>query len=243
MTVHRSLANGLILVEAPDGGEPFLDVAQWAVAQCIPTWNWSDVLSSPVRVLMVPDIAKPPWAEGLTRSANRVVRVVMQTRRGRPRRNRMAYIMLHELAGHMVDADHLTGRRAGIRALMIPRPTSWSDDDGLEGMARYWHLPSEAYANRIVEAITAKRVVSPFDDDYTRNIPDADLGHLVEVVTAPPLMPTEPEPELPEVPTPPEPDPALEICRARVAELEAAIAHASEDLDGAGVALPTPPEV
>lgn len=228
--ISRSLAGGRIVAEAPDGMEDCLDLAEWSLAQVLPGWDWAKVLRAPVRLLYVADIAKPSWAEGLTRADNRVVRVVIQRRRGVLRRNRMSYIGLHELAGHMVDHDHLDGRRGAIRSIMVPKPTSWNDVDGLEGMASYWHLPSEAYANRIVEAMTEGRVSSPFDDDYTRTIREERLRDLLAIVMAEPNDGDE-DPVVVPTPTPPEPEPSIEELRQEVVRLTAVIAAGAEKVE------------
>jgi hypothetical protein len=187
------------------------------------------LLTKPATLRFVDQIGKPapPWATGFWRGKPRIGDVRKQFRTdGTPKVGIIRYLSLHELLGHGSDEDVLAGKRARIMALMEPRPGTWVDDDDLTGFAKYWRLPFEAYANRLVEAITAGKVRSPYDDDYTRNIPDNRLADLVtiveEVITPPP--PVEPPPT-------PLPIPPTDMDAIRRAWLEAEAAISAEMAD------------
>lgn len=200
----KTLAGGLILLEDSKPLLGFGELIEEAISWVDPTY-WPRLLRAPVTLMVVDSIAKPIWAEGKWSGSSRTARVKRLYREGgKPKANRVRYTALHEAAGHGSDEDVLgKAKRQGIMELMDPRPDSWSDVDGLEGMRAYWRLPPECYANRMVEALTAGRVTSPFDDDYTRTIPNAKLNELLNRAMLP--APAAPEPPTVEPPAMPPP--------------------------------------
>lgn len=218
----------LVTVEAADNLAEFVDVITAGLDKIdVPL---DELVSSHLTVRVVASIAKPAWAEGKWRQADRLALVrAMRRSDGKPRYNKVQYTAIHEI-GHAVDDDRLAGKRADVMALMTPQPSKWNDDDNLaDPMARYWRLPSEVFANRLVEAITGGQVRSPYDDDYTRWIPDRKLDELVSIVRrqAPPIVEPIPEP-------PAEPPPVSSfdeaIVRAAIAETDKAIRAELDDL-------------
>ncbi len=226
--VTQTTPDGLITV---DGPQQFVDLAFEALA--LVDVDPVLLLNAPVRVQFVDKLAPPapPFAEGLWRRRPRRADLVMLRRPdGSPRAGRLRYHVLHEVFGHATDLDRLDGKRARVRALMAPGPSTWSDVDGLDGMAAYWRLPSECFANRMVEAITKGRVRSPFDDDYTRWIPDARLADLVAIVVEPPPS-TWSDVEQPVEPMPEPPSP-LDLLRSAVLTADADIRATLDALVG-----------
>lgn len=207
--------SGLVTIHGPGD---FVQLGLDALAQVIVPIEL--LIAGPMSLSYVEQIGPPAptWAKGYFRSGARRADI-RQVRRsdGRPRRALVQYLTLHELLGHGSDLDVLDNKRPAIRKLMSPYPTSWGDDDGRTGMARYWHLPSECYANRLVEALTQGQVRSPYDDDYTRWIPNAALDDLVELVIHKPSQP-DPEPTVPALPGPPPVE--LDAVRALVAQTD-----------------------
>jgi hypothetical protein len=168
------------------------------------------------------------WAQGLWKgSARRALVKQMRRSDGGPKPNLIRYLTIHELLGHGVDGDRMRGKRARARDMMEPHPSGWSDSDGRTGMARYWRLPSECFANRMVEALTDHRVRSPFDDDYTRTIPDAKLDRLVDLVLEDSDEPDEPT----DPPIEPEPEPPPDALDAAIALAQQANADIRKDLE------------
>jgi len=190
-----------------------------------------ELLTKPTTIRYVANIGlpAPSWSKGFWRSRIHTADV-RQLRRpdGSVAVGQIRYLTIHEALGHGSDDDVLAGKRRSIMDLMDPRPSSWTDGGNRTGMARYWHLPFECYANRLVEALTAGHVRSGYDDDYTRWIRDVDLEKLVDLVITEPV---DPDTELPAIPVPePPPDPALEIALARVAQLEQLIRAESVEI-------------
>ena len=179
----------------------------------------------------------PTFAEALWKGAQRTAYVrTLKRPDGSTRSGRVAYHTLHEVFGHGVDDDRMHGKRKAARKLMRPYPTSWSDVDGLKGMAAYWRLPSECFANRMVEAITHGVVRSMFDDDYTRTIPDEWLDELVDLVLTQPPDPVDVDPPVPPTIEPPSPaDDQLIALRAAVAQADAAIRSELDTLTHAAI--------
>lgn len=234
--VETKLAGGLItLVDGkPELG--FHDIAAQAVGY-VATDIWGYLLNRKAcRLLLVDAIAKPSWAEGRWKQSTRTAQVRrMYASNGEPRANRVRYTVLHELAGHGSDSFGLDAKdRSAAMALMSPKPSSWADVDGAEGMRAYWRLPSESYANRLVEALVGKRVSSPYDDDYIRKIPDSSLAKLKDIAireTAAPIPPAEePIEEPPPTPLELELMQALEAANGRLAVYDAQTLKASEAL-------------
>lgn len=171
----------VIIWEGPD---EFVDLGKRAVGLC--DARWPGLLKKDITLSFVDAIPNAPeWAQGLWRGGQRHGFIKnMRRKDGRPKSNLIQYLSIHEGLGHPSDQDRMDGKRGPARRLMIPRPDGWRDTDAFYGMEAYWHYPFECYANRLVEALTGGAIRSPYDDDYTRWIPDADLPKLLELPLA-----------------------------------------------------------
>jgi hypothetical protein len=169
---------GRIIFEGP---QAFVDLGKRARDLCDD--RWPNLLKSDIGLAFVDQIpGAPEWAVGLWRGGTREGFVrTLRRRDGTPRAMTIMYLTLHEGLGHPSDQDRMSGRRGTARRLMHPFPDSWRDVDQYTGMTGYWHLPFECYANRLVEGLTQGAVRSPYDDDYTRWIPDGDLDKLIAI--------------------------------------------------------------
>lgn len=243
------LANGLITLidDKPELG--FHDLVEEALSW-VSDVVWDQLLKGrAVRLALTDSISRPAWAEGKWRRSDRTALVRrMYNDSGKPRANRVRYTAIHELAGHGSDSSSLDAQdRADIMDLMMPRPSGWTDDDNLEGMAAYWRLPYESYANRLVEALVGRKITSPYDDDYTRKIPDTRLGALRDIAlrsTPVPVPPVdEPIEEPPPTPLELELMQALEAANARLTIYDAQTLKASEALWRPEWGTFPPPEV
>lgn len=217
---------GLITVEddKPDAG--FGRIVTDAI-ELVPAETWTKLLAGkPATVRLVDSLESPVWAEGKWNGGSRTARVKRMYRGdGKPRRNKVAYTALHELAGHGSDSSSMgAGKRTRIMALMTPRPSHWRDTGSADPdtMAGYWALPYESYANRLVEALTLGEIRSPYDDDYTRVIEEKHLDELLRIVAGEdqPTPAPEPEPEPPDNPELAEILRMLEASRAEVRHYE-----------------------
>jgi hypothetical protein len=241
-------AGGLITIVDDKPAKGFGRIVQDAM-EMVSDETWRKLLAGkPLEVLLVDKIANPAWAEGLWRSTPRRAVIRRQYRGdGQPKRGRVQYIALHEIAGHGSDSSSLgSKKRNAVMALMDPKPGHWRDRGSASSgsMAGYWALPSESYANRLVEALTLGEVRSPFDDDYTRTIADKHLDELLRIVAGAdePSPTPDPEPEPPLNPELAELGRMLEEARAEIAHYEdvtyGAVALLWDDAWGARPAKP-----
>jgi hypothetical protein len=183
-------------------------------------------LTHPARIIYQDNIDNPPWAEGKYNGLQdgvHMVRIKKVKKDGHPAYNKIRYYTLHEL-NHAIDADSLDGDdKTAIRGLMEPHPDGWRDTKGGDS---YWHLPSESWANRLVEAMVkpASEITSMFDDDYTRKVSDGELDELYAFTIAGEAHTGEPPPE--EIVDPPAPDypamiaEAIDLMEQAIAVLE-----------------------
>ncbi len=182
-----------------EGPQEFVDIGLAVMdALVVPA---EKLLLAPTRCVFLPALTSgPKWAEGVYRGSRRTAEVrTMRRADGKPRYARVFYTAAHELFGHGADHDCMDGKRRVAMALMSPQPTRWAGGHGKTGMARYWQYPFENYANRMAEAVTGHKAVSPYDDDYTRPIDDADLAALVDLTTVGVPNPADHEPPPPTV--------------------------------------------
>jgi hypothetical protein len=188
---ERKLLNGLVTLIDEEGGDAFIELGVEAIEDVKADFPWdgrgeekAGLLRHPVKVIYQANIENPPWAEGKYNGVNdgfHMIRIKKIKKDGHPAYAKIRYYTLHEI-NHAIDADSLDGEdKSAIQALMDPRPSGWKDAKGGDS---YWHLPSESFANRLVEAmvVPASEITSMFDDDYTRKITNEELDDLYATV-------------------------------------------------------------
>jgi hypothetical protein len=185
--MHKTMLDGLIVIEDGDAGDDqhaYLDLAVEAIESVKPDFPWSGLLKGTVTVRFVDNIGEgDSFAEGKWVSSKRLVKIERVRKDGHPARNKVRYYTLHEL-GHAIDGDSMgDANHQDAMALMDPKPEGWRNTKGLHD---YWGLPSESFANRLVEAIITSAnphsIESMYDDDYQRKISGEELDDLYAII-------------------------------------------------------------